>query len=71
MEIRLVAVQDQILKLQLESKFWESIDEIIESRGTTLAKLVSQLDNMRPDEVASDLRILVLRHYQRRAKFSW
>lgn len=67
MKSRSVTVEDQLLDLQLECRFWECLDEIIESLGTTLQCLVSQFCSTRPEDLASDLRVFVLQHYQREA----
>lgn len=67
MKIRTVTVHDRVLNVHLECKFWECLDEIIESLGTTLQGLVGHLRSSRPDDLASDLRVFVLQHYQRQA----
>ena len=69
MKSRSVAVQDQLLNLKLECRFWECLDEIIESLGTTLQGLVGQFCSTHPEDLASELRVFVLHHYQRQAGF--
>ena len=61
---RSVKVQNHILDLQLECRFWECLDEIMERDGTTLQGLVVELRSTCSEQITSDLRVIVLQHYQ-------
>ncbi|HAH09900.1 MAG TPA: hypothetical protein DCL54_02150 [Alphaproteobacteria bacterium] len=54
--------------IALEPEFWEALESLAQSRGTSLSVLVESTDKSRHDRLplAAMLRLAALRHYKER-----
>jgi predicted DNA-binding ribbon-helix-helix protein len=60
-----IALAGHKTSISLEDEFWKSLREIACERGTTLPRLIEEIDMERKsDNLASALRIFVLRYYR-------
>jgi predicted DNA-binding ribbon-helix-helix protein len=60
-----IALAGHKTSISLEDEFWKSLQEIAHERGTTLPRLIEEIDMERKsDNLASALRIFVLRYYR-------
>ena len=60
-----IALAGHKTSISLEDEFWKSLREIAHERGTTLPRLIEEIDMERKsDNLASALRIFVLRYYR-------
>lgn len=50
----------------LEKEFWDELSVLAATRGTTLNKLVAQVDEGRAGNLSSALRLFVLRELKKR-----
>jgi predicted DNA-binding ribbon-helix-helix protein len=66
---RSVVIRGHKTSVSLEDAFWAGLKEIATSRQSTLANLVTEIDEHRQGaNLSSAIRLLVLQFYQDRAK---
>jgi predicted DNA-binding ribbon-helix-helix protein len=62
---RYVVINGRNSSVCLESPFWDALEEIADSRGTTRATIVSTIESEgRPRNLSSAIRVFVLDHYR-------
>jgi predicted DNA-binding ribbon-helix-helix protein len=62
---RSIVIGGHKTSISLEDSFWASLKEIAEERGTYLAHLVAELDQVRGTaNLSSAIRVFVLGHYR-------
>ena len=63
MNKRSVSIRGHRTSFSLEDEFWEELKQIAETRGISLAQLVTQVDVKRKEDenLSSALRLFVLR----------
>ena len=47
----------------IEDEFWEELKEIATQKGISLRQLLIQIDNTHTHNLASSIRLFVLKHY--------
>ena len=57
---RTLTVSGHRTSVALEPVFWEQLAAVAESRGLTLAGLISEIDSARPGSLASAIRVHVV-----------
>lgn len=64
------AIRGHRTSISLEPEFWDALREIADSRGTSLAQLVTDIDALRVGDcgLSTAVRLYVLDHYRRRAR---
>ena len=62
---RSIRIAGHNTSVSIEDEFWDSLREIARQRGTTLPRLIDDIDMEKKSEnLASTLRIFVLRYYR-------
>ena len=62
---RSIRIAGHNTSVSIEDEFWDSLREIARQRGTTLPRLIDDIDMEKKSEnLASALRIFVLRYYR-------
>jgi predicted DNA-binding ribbon-helix-helix protein len=60
-----IALAGHRTSVNLEDQFWQGLRDIADERGTTLPKLIDEIDMERKSEnLASALRVFVLHYYR-------
>jgi predicted DNA-binding ribbon-helix-helix protein len=57
---RSVMIQGHRTSLSLEQPFWDALKEIATRRGTSLARLIAEIDASRSGNLSSAARVFVL-----------
>ena len=60
MKKRSVSIRGHRTSLSLEDGFWEELARIAELRGTSVARLIAEIDNSRSGGLSSAIRLFVL-----------
>ena len=60
MKKRSVSIRGHRTSLSLEDEFWEELARIAQIRGTSVAGLISEIDNSRSGGLSSAVRLFVL-----------
>ena len=60
MKKRSVRIRGHRTSLSLEAGFWEELARIAELRGTSVARLIAEIDNSRSGGLSSAIRLFVL-----------
>ena len=60
MKKRSVSIRGHRTSLSLEDGFWEELARIAELRGTSVARLIAEIDNSRSGGLSSAVRLFVL-----------
>ena len=50
--------------MSLEDEFWEALKEIAHERGTRVSELINSIQDDRPINLSSAVRLFVLGYYQ-------
>lgn len=61
-----VTIAGHRTSISLEQPFWDSLKHIADERGISMNCLISEIDEQRPSNLSSALRIHVLRYYQKK-----
>ena len=64
---RSVVVAGHKTSVSLEDAFWRGLSEIAAGRGTTVARLVDEIDRRRQGNLSSAIRVFVLKETRARA----
>jgi len=63
---RSIKISGRKSSLNMEAAFWNGLKEIATAKGVSATKLVSMIDQERPHNLSSAIRLFVLDHYRRR-----
>ncbi len=61
---RSILIAGHATSVSLEEEFWTALKRIADQSGTSLNRLVAEVDSGRDGNLSSALRLLVLRHLQ-------
>lgn len=62
---RSIVIAGHRTSVSLEEAFWDALVEIARHRGTSLSRLVAEIDEAREGNLSSAIRLFVLEHYRR------
>lgn len=63
-EIRLIVIGDRVASIELESDFWECLEQIAERAGATVDGLATEIgDGAEVERLPAALRVFVLYYY--------
>ena len=61
---RSVRIAGHETSITLEQEFWNILCSIADERGTSLNKLITEIDAQRTSNLSSALRVFILQHLQ-------
>jgi len=64
---RSISIAGHRTSVSVETPFWEGLAEIAESRNTSIAALIAEIDRDRPagSNLSSAIRVFILAHYRK------
>jgi predicted DNA-binding ribbon-helix-helix protein len=60
---RSMSISGHKTSISLEEEFWKGLKEVGRARGMTLSALVAAIDQDRPDNLSSAVRIFIFNHF--------
>jgi predicted DNA-binding ribbon-helix-helix protein len=61
---RAIRISRRKTSVSLEDAFWNALGEIAETRGMTRADLITEINQSKPENLSSAIRLFVLACYQ-------